>query len=84
MYNFCNVHAVPDSHVMRIMIIKELCTHVLQTALLIVIVIITFTSSALEGIHRRQIMPVMVFTCSQGNLEAKGMLAHMINMCWPI
>ena len=86
MYNFCNVHAVPDSHVMRIMIIKELCTHVLQTALLfvIVIVIVMFTSSALEGIHRRQIKPVRVFTCSQGNLEAKGMLAHMISMCWPI
>ena len=39
-----------------------------------VIVIITFTSSALKGIHRRQVKPVRVFTCSQGNLEAKGNL----------
>ena len=40
----------------------------------IAIVIITFTSLALEGIHRRQLKPVRVFTCSQGNLEAKGNL----------
>ena len=40
----------------------------------IVSVIIVCISLALEGIHRRQIKPVRVFTCSQGNLEAKGNL----------
>ena len=33
-----------------------------------IIIIITFTSSVLEGVHRRQSL-CKVFTCSQGNLE---------------
>ena len=35
-----------------------------------IIIIITFTSSALEDLRKQSLYEV--FTCSQGNLEAKG------------
>ena len=45
-----------------------------------VIVIITFTSSVLEGVHRRQIKPVRVFTRSQGKPTRKRVLRD--NLGW--
>ena len=39
----------------------------LYVQLVIIIIIITFTSSALKGVHKRQSL-YKVFTCNQGNV----------------
>ena len=52
----------------------------LERSFVIVIVIITFTSSVLEGVHRRQIKPVRVFTHSQGKPTRKRVLRD--NLGW--
>ena len=44
---------------------------------LLFFIIMTFISSALEGVHRRQSL-YEVLTRSQGNLEAKGNLEQLI------